>query len=137
MAKLQEGEQIDLNTATVDQVASIPNIGTRSARVLIAARPDGGFEGWDQVRRLVSGWGPYTISLVKPYCTFGASSQPQPVGEDIEDPDVVEERRSSEWHRRHGVAGGRRPRDEEARVHVLRGTTGPGCLGAQKGHPSW
>ena len=39
MAKLQEGEQIDLNTATVDQVASIPNIGTRSARVLIAARP--------------------------------------------------------------------------------------------------
>jgi hypothetical protein len=28
---------------------------------------------------------------VKPYCTFGASAQPQPVGEDIEDPDVVEE----------------------------------------------
>jgi hypothetical protein len=46
MAKLQEGEQTDLNTATVDQVASIPNIGTQSARVLIAARPDEGFEGW-------------------------------------------------------------------------------------------
>jgi DNA uptake protein ComE-like DNA-binding protein len=57
MAKLQEGEQIDLNTATVDQVASIPNIGTQSARVLIAARPDEGFEGWDQVRKLVSGLG--------------------------------------------------------------------------------
>jgi DNA uptake protein ComE-like DNA-binding protein len=51
----EEGEQIDLNTATVDQVASIPNIGTQSARVLIAARPDEGFEGWDQVRKLVSG----------------------------------------------------------------------------------
>jgi DNA uptake protein ComE-like DNA-binding protein len=44
MAKLHEGEQIDLNTATVDQVASIPNIGMQSARALTAARPETGFE---------------------------------------------------------------------------------------------
>jgi hypothetical protein len=91
MAKLQEGEQIDLNTASVEQVASIPNIGMQSARALIAARPDGGFDGWDQVAKLTPGWGKFTVELAKPYFVFGASTEPQPVGEDIEDRDEVEE----------------------------------------------
>jgi hypothetical protein len=62
----------------------------QSARVLIAARPDEGFVGLDQVRKLAAGWGPFTVSLAEPYCMFGASSQPQE-GEDIEDPDEVQE----------------------------------------------
>jgi hypothetical protein len=91
MAKMQSGEQIDLNTASVEDVVRIPNIGQQSARALIAARPDEGFAGWAQVRKLVSGWGPFTVSLAEPYCVFGAGSEPEMAGEDIEDPDVVEQ----------------------------------------------
>ena len=89
--KMQPGETIDLNTATAEQVASIPNIGMQSARALIAARPDEGFEGWDQVVKLTSGWGTFTVELAERYCTFGASSESQLAREDIEDPDEVEE----------------------------------------------
>ena len=91
MAKMQPGEQIDLTTASVEDVVRIPNIGKQSARALIAARPEGGFEGWDQVVKLTSGWGKFTVELAKPYCVFGASTEPQVAGEDIDDPDEVEE----------------------------------------------
>ena len=70
MAKSHEGEQIDLNTATVDQVASIPNIGMQSARALIAARPETGFEDLGPLVKLTSGWGKFTVELAKPYCVF-------------------------------------------------------------------
>jgi hypothetical protein len=90
MAKLQAGEQIDLNTATVEQVASFPNIGLQSASPFVAARPETGFRVWDEVRKLVSGWGPFTVTLADPYFVFGASTE-QVVGEDIEDADEVGE----------------------------------------------
>jgi hypothetical protein len=90
MAKLQEGEQIDVNGASVEDVARIPNIGMQSARALIAARPDEGFKGWDQVVELTSGWGTFTVELAEPYCVFGGQTGEHVGGHD-QDPDEVGE----------------------------------------------
>jgi Helix-hairpin-helix motif len=114
MPKLQEGETIDLNTATAEEVASIPNIGMQSARSFVAARPESGFRSWDQVVKQVSGWGPFTVELAEPYCMFGPSSEPEQ-GEDIEDPDEVEEPEEPQEHEPAPKAR-RRKRTQPAKV---------------------
>jgi DNA uptake protein ComE-like DNA-binding protein len=46
---VRESKIVDLNTATVDQIANVPGIGPRIAEAIVGQRP---LRGWDDVKGL-------------------------------------------------------------------------------------
>ncbi|MFP8872945.1 MAG: ComEA family DNA-binding protein, partial [Myxococcota bacterium] len=62
---------VNLNTASVSELESLPGIGEVRARAIIAERKQrGGFRSLDQLGE-VKGFGPRLIERLRPYLTLG------------------------------------------------------------------
>jgi competence ComEA-like helix-hairpin-helix protein len=70
---LGSGETIDIETATVSELARLPRIGLRLAKTIIADREDrgpfGGLGGLDRV----PGVGPGLLKIISPHVVFGGA----------------------------------------------------------------
>lgn len=58
---------LDANTAPVEALETLPNIGPTLARRIVEARADGPFRSLDDVRARVRGIGPVTLARITPY----------------------------------------------------------------------
>lgn len=64
-AKLIEGEVVDPNTATLEQLRTLPGIGPKMAQRIIEERSKRPFTNVEELRR-VSGIGPKTLEKLRP-----------------------------------------------------------------------
>lgn len=60
-------QKFDCNAASEDDLALVPGLGRAVARELIARRPDGGYETWEQID-LVSGVGAARLNALQAVC---------------------------------------------------------------------
>jgi competence protein ComEA len=61
----QPGELIDLNTATLEQLDTLPGVGPKTAQLIVAGRP---YSAVDDLLR-VKGIGPATLAKIRPLVT--------------------------------------------------------------------
>lgn len=68
--KLESGKQIDVNTATVEELQQLPAIGPKLAERIVAERTKKPFETIDDLRR-VGGIGVKTLEKLRPHVVIG------------------------------------------------------------------
>lgn len=68
--KLEPGKQIDINTATAEELQQLPAIGPKLAERMIAERTKQPFESVEDLRR-VSGIGVKTLEKLRPHVVVG------------------------------------------------------------------
>jgi competence ComEA-like helix-hairpin-helix protein len=70
---LRPGERVDVDAAPVSELARLPRVGPRLAKIILADRiangPFGGLEGLDRV----AGIGPGLLKLLKPHVVFSGA----------------------------------------------------------------
>ena len=68
---------VNLNTATVEELCTLPGIGAKKAKAIMALRTKQPFLRVTQLLQ-VKGFGPKTLTRLKPYLTVGAPLPPPP-----------------------------------------------------------
>jgi competence protein ComEA len=68
---------VNLNTATVEELCTLPGIGEKKAKAIMALRTKQPFLRVTQLLQ-VKGFGPKTLTRLKPYLTVGAPLPPPP-----------------------------------------------------------
>jgi competence protein ComEA len=86
---LGPGEKVDIETATVSELARLPKVGVRLAKAIIADReaqgPFGGLAGLDRV----PGVGPGLLKVISPHTAFSGRSTGLGKGADCSPPDTL------------------------------------------------
>jgi competence protein ComEA len=85
---LDPGEKVDIETATVSELARLPKVGVRLAKTIIADReahgPFGGLAGLDRV----PGVGPGLLKVISPHIVFSGRLSGTGKGADCSRPDI-------------------------------------------------
>jgi competence protein ComEA len=68
---------VNLNTATEEELCTLPGIGAKKAKAIMALRTKQPFLRVTQLLQ-VKGFGPKTLTRLKPWLTVGAPPQPRP-----------------------------------------------------------